>query len=80
MNLLFKRHIFEQNPEVEKVFLRIHGFQDSPVTLFQLPCSVQNKSKIRLNEENSFSTACENGLVNHMTFKDFDSFYLINNN
>ena len=77
------------NDSNKRIFVKLHGFYDSPASLINLGPS--QLAKIRINEENFFSICFEKKATNTMIttndetklirtclFKDYDKCYLIN--
>lgn len=72
--------IFANNESTKRVFVKLHGFHDSPVSLHNLSSSA-NITKIRVNEENFLSVCCQKGNESYSVisslFRDFSKFYII---
>lgn len=72
--------IFEANKSTERIFLKLHGFRDSPVALHNLTSSA-NLTKIRVSEENFISLCVERRLdsstITYSYFNDFNKSYVI---
>lgn len=77
------RNIFEASEETKRIFIKLHGFYDSPVALKKLTESF-NFSRIRVNEENFISMCCERdqnkSMVRYGIFNDFNRSFLISIN
>ena len=72
--------IFEANESTERIFIKLHGFRDSPISLHNLSSSA-NVSKVRVSEENFLSVCLEKenltSFANYSFFNDFNKNYII---
>ena len=75
------RDIFEAEETTKQIFVKLHGFEDSPVPLCNTSQSM-NLKKIRVNEENYISMCCvksetKQPIVENAYFSEFNEHFSI---
>ncbi len=73
--------MFEANEQTKQILVKLHGFEDSPVSLCNMTESI-NLKKIRVNEENYYSVCCAKSTTNQAIkknayFRDFNEYFSI---